>query len=49
MMYITPENVKKTKPKTKINGINENICICQNSLTEKKKQKSLINLLKICI
>ena len=31
MMYITPENVIKTK--TKINGINQNNCIYQNSLT----------------
>ena len=47
MMYITPENVIKTK--TKINGINQNNCIYQNSLTEKRKQKLLMNLLKICL
>ena len=36
-MYITPENVIKTK--TKINGINQIICIDQNSLTEKEETK----------
>ena len=38
MMYITPENNNKTK--TKINGINQNNCIYQNSLTEKEETKS---------
>ena len=37
MMYITPENVIKTK--TKINGINQNNCIFENSLTEKEETK----------
>ena len=37
MMCITPENVNKTK--TKINGINQNNCIYQNSLTEKEETK----------
>ena len=36
-MYITPENVIKTK--TKINGINQNNCIFENSLTEKEETK----------
>ena len=36
-MYITPENVIKTK--TKINGINQNNCIFENSLTEKEGTK----------
>ena len=37
MMYITPENVIKTK--TKINGINQNNCIFENSLTQKDETK----------
>ena len=36
-MYITPENVIKTK--TKINGINQNNCIFEKSLTEKEETK----------
>ena len=36
-MYITPENVIKTK--TKINGINQDNCIYENSLTEKEETK----------
>ena len=37
MTYVTPENVIKTK--TKINGINQNNCIFENSLTEKDETK----------
>ena len=37
MMYITPENVIKIK--TKINGINQNNCVFENSLTEKEETK----------
>ena len=37
MMYITPENIIKTK--TKINGINQNNCIFENSLKEKEETK----------
>ena len=37
MLYITPENVIKTK--TKIIGINQNNCIFENSLTENEETK----------
>ena len=37
MMYITPENELKTK--IKINGINQDNCIHENSLTEKEETK----------
>ena len=36
-MYITPEN--EIKIKTKINGINQNNCIFENSLAEKEEPK----------
>ena len=39
MIYITPENEIKTKTKTKINGINQNNCIFENSLTEIEETK----------
>ena len=42
MIYITPEDEIKTK--TKINGINQNNCIFENSLREKEEKHS-----KICI
>ena len=37
MMYITPKNVIKTK--IKINGMKQNDCIFENSLTEKEETK----------
>ena len=44
MMYITPENIIKTK--TKINAIKPNNCIYENSLTEKEETKITHDIFK---